>query len=48
MGRASTFTALWRDKEPQIVVSDFSNWKNHGTFEAAFTKLEKDLRASTL
>jgi hypothetical protein len=25
---------------------DFSNWKNHDAFEAAFARLEKDLRAS--
>ena len=25
---------------------DFSNWKNHDAFEAAFARLEKDLRTS--
>ena len=25
---------------------DFSNWKNHAAFEAAFARLEKDLRTS--
>jgi hypothetical protein len=25
---------------------DFSNWKNRAVFERAFTRLEKDLRAS--
>ncbi len=27
-------------------IPDFSNWKNHDAFEAAFARLEKDLRAS--
>jgi hypothetical protein len=26
-------------------IPDFSNWKNHDAFEAAFARLEKDLRA---
>ena len=25
---------------------DFSHWKNHDAFEAAFARLEKDLRTS--
>ena len=25
---------------------DFSHWKNHAAFEAAFARLEKDLRTS--
>jgi hypothetical protein len=25
-------------------IPDFSNWKNHDAFEAAFARLEKDLR----
>jgi hypothetical protein len=25
---------------------DFSHWKNHAAFEAAFVRLEKDLRPS--
>jgi uncharacterized protein YjbI with pentapeptide repeats len=29
-------------------IPDFSNWKNHDAFEAAFAKLEKDLRTATL
>jgi hypothetical protein len=27
-------------------IPDFSNWKNHDAFEAAFVRLEKDLRTS--
>ena len=27
------------------VPNDFSNWKDHDTFETAFTRLLKDLRA---
>jgi len=27
-------------------IPDFSNWKNHDTFERAFARLEKDLRMS--
>jgi hypothetical protein len=27
-------------------IPDFPNWKNHDAFEAAFARLEKDLRAS--
>ena len=27
-------------------IPDFSNWKNHDAFEAAFARLEKDLRTS--
>jgi hypothetical protein len=27
-------------------ISDFSHWKNHDAFEAAFARLEKDLRAA--
>ena len=29
-------------------IPDFSHWKNHAAFEAAFARLEKDLRTSTL
>ena len=27
-------------------IPDFSNWKNHDAFEAAFARLEKNLRTS--
>jgi hypothetical protein len=27
-------------------IPNFSNWKNHDAFEAAFARLEKDLHAS--
>ena len=27
-------------------IPDFSHWKNHDAFEAAFARLEKDLRTS--
>jgi hypothetical protein len=30
----------------QYFIPDFSNWKNHDDFEAAFAKLLRDLRAS--
>jgi hypothetical protein len=29
-------------------IPDISNWKNHGVFEKAFARLEKDLRTSIL
>jgi hypothetical protein len=33
------------DRSPQKYhIPDFSNWKNHAAFEAAFARLEKDLR----
>jgi hypothetical protein len=29
----------------EYFIPDFSNWKNHDAFEAAFTRLKKDLEA---
>jgi hypothetical protein len=29
----------------EYFIPDFSNWKNHDSFEAAFDKLLRDLRA---
>jgi hypothetical protein len=47
-GEDSAFIRFRRDKLAEEVrkhhLPDFSNWKNHDAFEAAFARLEKDLR----
>ena len=36
----------WVEAVRKHHIPDFSNWKNHDAFEAAFARLEKDLRTS--
>ena len=35
-----------QDEVREYFIPDFSNWKNHDHFEAAFARLLKDLKAS--
>ena len=46
-GSASTRTAgrTWAVEIREFFIPDFSNWKDHDSFEAAFARLLKDLKA---